>query len=361
MNHRQIAFAVPGDLATATGGYGYDRRIMQGLSELGWDVKHIALGDGFPWPDAQTLEQAQQVLLALPAGHPIVIDGLAFGVMPEVARALAQTHPLVALVHHPLALENGLSEAQRQQLHASEKAALVFAGKVIVTSPSTAALMPDFDVEPSRVVSILPGTEISAAVDSPAQSGQTGGDNKLVRLLSVGTITPRKGFDVLIAALAQIKNLPWHLNIVGDIERDVACAQALRQDILRFGLTERLSLLGSLSEAALASQYQASDVFVLASRFEGYGMAYAEAMAYGLPIVGTTGGAIPETVPAQAGILVAPDELAPLAKALALMVTDTEKRKIFALGARQAATALPTWQQSAQAFERVLLDCVNHY
>jgi len=342
----RLAFAVPGDLQTATGGYGYDRRIIKELQALGWLVEVVLLGDGFPWPDEATLVNAQRKLEALDPSTLIVVDGLAFGVMPEAMFQLAKSRQLVALVHHPLALENGLSASDQATLRASETRALAAAAHVIVTSQSTASLMPDFGVPLNKVNVVYPGTQ--------ASSRSRGGSTGRVELLSVGTIIPRKGFDVLVLALSKLIELDWHLTIIGDNERDPDCAAALAVQIKAYQLENRITLTGALNASELASYYDKSDVFVLASRFEGYGMAYAEAMACGLPVIGTTGGAITDTVPEQAGCLVAPGDVDALADAIALLVRDPLIREQYAQGAWQTGQALPTWEASGAQFADVL-------
>ena len=132
-----LAFAVPGDLATPTGGYAYDRRIIAELKTLGWTIDIIDLGDGYPRPDAANRAAVLPLLTRMPQGQPIVIDGLAFGVLPAAAASLHRRNPLIALVHQPLALESGLSLADVNKFRASERAALEFARRVIATSPST--------------------------------------------------------------------------------------------------------------------------------------------------------------------------------------------------------------------------------
>ena len=344
---RRLAFVVPGDLSAATGGYGYDRQIIGGLRAQGWQVDVVNPGDGFPFPTDETMRQATEMLLAIPSDMAVVIDGLAMGVMPDVAQRLSQTHCLVALVHHPLALELGLSAGQSGALAALERAALAAARHVIVTSPATArTLSSDFGVAPDRITVVLPGTG-----RAPASPGSTDG---IVRLVAVGSVIPRKGFDVLADALACVKDLPWHLSIAGDTTRDAATATALREQIVRLGLTDRITMLGTLSAEALDRVYGASDAFVLASHYEGYGMAYAEALAHGLPVIGTTGGAIADTVPPQDGILVEPGHVDALAKALATLIGDTNRRAQLAAGARTAATELPTWPQSCALFSGAL-------
>jgi len=344
---RRIAFAVPGDLATPTGGYAYDRRMIAELRNLGWDVGVIGLGDGFPRPDAKTRASAEAVLAALPKGRPIVIDGLAFGVMPEEAARLRKRNPLIAVVHHPLALETGLAAAEAADLHASEQAALAAAVRVITSSATTArGLVADFGVPADRITVAPPGFDRAALA--------RGGDGGVVQLLSVGSIVPRKGHDVLIAALACLTDLPWKLVIAGDRTRDREAAARLDADIARCNLANRVTVLGAVAPEQVDALYAAADLFVLASRFEGYGMVYAEAMMRGLPVVGTNAGAIPEAVPAGAGMLVAPDDPAALADVLRRLIENPEERRRLAEGARAAAQRLPSWQDSAKLFARAL-------
>jgi len=344
---KRFAFAVPGDLATPTGGYAYDRRMMTELGELGWQIDLLDLGEGFPWPDEAARATAQSRLLAMPAGRSIVVDGLAFGVLPETASQLAGRNPLLALVHHPLALEWGLSVKQADALRASERAALAAVQGVVVTSAATARLVAsDYGVPAERIVVARPGSD-------PALMSQ-GSQDGVVRLLSVGAIVPRKGFDVLISALATLTDLSWRLTIAGDRTRDRNAAARLDADIARHALGERIAAPGAVSPQRLAALYAEADVFVLASHFEGYGMAYAEAVAHGLPVIGTSAGAIPDTVPPDAGLLVDPGGSFALAKALRRVIGDADLRRRLASAARAAAPQLPTWRHSAEIFARAL-------
>ena len=342
-----VAFAVPGDLATPTGGYAYDRRMIAELKQLGWLVDLVDLGEGFPWPSNEVRSTAQTRLLAVPVDRTIVIDGLAFGVLPDIAALLRSRNPLIALVHHPLALESGLSVKQAAELHTDERTALTAASRVIVTSALTAKhLVADYAVPADRIDIARPGTDTAPMAH--------GSDDGIVRLLSVGAVVPRKGFDVLVAALATLTDLPWRLTIVGDRSRDPKSAAQLDADIVRLKLGSRITVLGAVSSERLAELYASADLFALASRFEGYGMAYAEAIAYGLPVIGTTAGAIPETVPASAGMLVPPDDSHALAFGLRALIENPDQRRRLTMGAREAAGRLPTWQESAKVFSHAL-------
>jgi glycosyltransferase involved in cell wall biosynthesis len=337
----RIAFAVPGDLATPTGGYGYDRRIIAELQALGWKVDVLSLGEGFPQPSTEQRAIALLRLQALPEGMPVVVDGLALGALPEEAKKIARRAPLVALVHHPLALETGLSPADAGKLFESERTALAAARAVIATSPSTGQrLSEDYDVAPESITVAPPGTDRGALA-----KGSTDGT---MRLLSVGAVVPRKGFDILVAALAPIAELPWRLTIAGDLTRDPARAAKLEADIAQHKLVGRVDVLGAVSQKRLAALYSSADIFVLASHFEGYGMAYAEAMAHGLPVIGTTGGATLNTVPPNAGLLVEPGKVQALTCALRILIENEKERRWLASGALAASADLPTWQSTAR-------------
>ena len=342
---KEVFFAVPGDLGNPTGGYTYDRRIVAELPALGWRPEVINLGAGFPCPTDETRARACARLSALAHGRPLVIDGLAFGALPDAAHGLRPRHPLVALVHHPLALESGLSAAESAALRASERAALACARHVVATSASVARLLvDDYGVTLEGISVVQPGTD-----RVPARPRN---ENSVVKLLAVGSLIPRKGYDVLVAALARLSHLPWRLTVVGDCGRSPQTARQVRADIARLGLADQVTLLGAVGADELAPLYASADLFVLPSRFEGYGMAYAEAIAHGVPVVGTTAGAIPETVPADAGVLVAPDDVEAFAAALQRLIANAGERERLVAGAR--AASFPSWREQAMLFARVL-------
>ena len=184
---------------------------------------------------------------------------------------------------------------------------------MIVTSTSTAAAVGSmFGVPGERICVAVPGTDAA-----PLASDSTDG---VVRMLSVGAVTPRKGQAVLVCALSGLEGR-WQLELAGSLERDPATVGELRALIADYGLADRVRLLGELDEEALAAAYDRADVFVSASFYEGYGMAIAEALARGLPVVAGTGGAVRDTVGPDAGLLVEPDDPIALRGALRRFLT----------------------------------------
>lgn len=341
-----VHFLIPGSLDQPTGGYGYDRRILAGLRDLGWEAVVHRLGDGFPDADASEILQARTVLETLPSGAVTVIDGLALAGMAEALAAERGRLRLVALMHHPLGDEVGMAPEARQRLAAAEWRALESVDRVIATSPFTARELIDHGV-PSAIVTVVPpGTD-------PAPAAR-GSGAAAVALLCVATLIPRKGHDTLLSALAAIGHRDWTLACVGSAARAGSTAEALRAQIARLGLADRVRFIGALDRVALDAIYDRSDLFVLASWHEGYGMVFAEALARGLPIVATSGGAVAETVPPDAGSLVPPGDVAGLAAALDRVIGDAALRRRMADRARAAGLALAGWPEMAGRFAAAL-------
>lgn len=346
----EAVFAIPGDLNTPTGGYVYDRQVMAALPGCGVNVRHLALPDGFPFPAEAALAETGRLLAAAPVNAPLVIDGLALGALPPALLEKVSA-PIIALLHHPLGLETGLSQQQSQDMLAVEKMALTFARQVIVTSQSTAETLAELGFAPPPSVTVaIPGTVLSQRAVGSADGRE---------IVSVGSVVPRKGYDVLVAALARLRDEPWRCTIVGGLDRDPACADALRAQIAREGLADRIRLAGTLGAAEISALLSKADIFALPSRYEGYGIVFAEAMAHGLPILATRAPAIPGTVPAQAGLLVEPDDVEAFTQALRLLMQDAELRKRLADGAWEHARTLPRWEDTAALVARVIKEVAH--
>jgi len=353
---RTIFLVVPGSLDTLTGGYLYDRRILAELRRLGNSVEVVSLDESFPMPTHAALDDAESRFAAIPDESPVVIDGLALAGLGELLPGLVERLDVIALIHHPLADETGLEPDVAASLAAAETAALAAVRGIVVTSPWTRGRLADFGVEPSRVAVVEPGTDAVLVPDTasvlvsdpaPVTVSDTGAG---VRLLTVATVTPRKGHATLVAALATLGDLDWTLRCVGSLERDRACAAALKKQIERAGLAGRIELAGEVAPDRIADEYVRADLFVLPSWLEGYGMAIVEAVAHGLPVVSTTGGAIPDTAPAGAARLVPPGDAAALAEVLRALIADRTELDALARGARAAAAQLPSWEMAGRRF-----------
>ncbi|WP_439589703.1 glycosyltransferase family 4 protein [Hydrogenophaga sp.] len=341
-----LAFLIPGDWNVRTGGYGYDRRLVQALRQAGWavDVHHL-VGD-WPYPGAAARSAAADLIASLADGRMVVIDGLAGAVLADEVRPHATRLRWVALVHHPLHLEIGLDETARSRLRLAEADALQLVRQVVVTGAATVQDLEAMGVASARIAVVEPGTDpILPKNRSPRGTGP-------IQLLCVATLTPRKGHAFLLQALSGLGELPWELHNVGSTTRDPVTAAALVAASAPWGA--RVQWHGELTEAAVQARFAAADVFVLPSLHEGYGMVVAEALAHGLPVVATNAGALAHTLPSQAGLHVNPGNALALREALARVIEDTPLREQLAAGARDAAARLPDWPRQAAAFARVL-------
>jgi glycosyltransferase involved in cell wall biosynthesis len=337
-----VHFVVPGDPATRTGGYLYDARIIEELRRQGWQVVLHTLADGFPDPDAQALAAAEWLFADFSNGATVVIDGLALGGMPQLVTAQAGRLRLVALIHHPLAMETGLSAADQQRLFEAEQVALAAVDRVIVTSSSTARALAEYSIAAEHIGIVPPGTD-------PAPLA-TGSGSTTLKLLCVATLTPRKGHAVLFDALATLRELDWQLQCVGSHSRSPETAVQLRSQLAELALERRVQLIDEITAVQLAAYYHHADLFVLPSHYEGYGMVLAEAVARGLPIVSTAAGAISDTVPKDAAVLVPPGDSTALALALREILTDATQREALARGARAARRRFTDWPTAGARF-----------
>lgn len=347
-----LAFIIPGALEQLTGGYLFDRHIVEGLRRLGREVSVHELPGTFPLADAAARAGAAAALRALPDGAAAVIDGLALPAFAECLPAEAARLRLAGFVHHPLAVETGLAPMARDMMAALEMRLLPRLKGVLCPSAITAWHVQEYGVPRDRIAVTPPGTRKPEA--PPRRAAREGP----VRLLAVATLTPRKGHRLLIEALGEVVDRPWHLTCIGSLTRDRDTVLALEAAIAARGLEERVMLAGEWPPARLGAAYADADLFVLPSYHEGYGMAFAEALAHGLPVIGTTAGAIPETVPADAALLVPPGDRSALAAALRLVLDSAPLRERLAAGAAKAGAALPDWEAATRhwlgALDRLL-------
>ncbi len=340
----RIAFHVPGPIAAVTGGTGYDRAIVAGLRAAGHAVAVSELAGRHPLADGAAQASAAAAWRALPDDALPVIDGSGLAAYAPLGDALAARRT-VGLIHHPTALEPEHGAATRAALHATERRLLPLLARVIVTSETTAArLVSEFGVDAGRIAVVVPGT----AAAPRSQGSATG-----CAILSIGVLTPRKGHDTLLAALALLPDLDWRLSIVGP-PRDAAHAAALVSLAETRGIAARVHFVGEAVGETLDRLWRNADLFALATRYEGYGMAIAEALKRGLPVAVTEGGAAAALVSPQTGIVAPVGDVAALSRAMRRLIYDTALRRDMSDAAWQAGQKLPDWTQQAARFAEAL-------
>ena len=331
-----VHFVLPGDIdADPSGGNVYDRQVIDRLP----DVREARVAGTWPRPDARSRAELAAALDALPDGAVVLMDGLVACGVPEVVVPRTGRLRVVVLVHLPLADEVGLSADIALALDAAEREVLTAAGAVVATSPWAArALVERHGL--TRVHAVEPGVTPPVVLPSPDPAG--------TRLLCVASVTPRKGHDVLVAALAAVADLPWTCACVGPTDRDPGYTGTVRALIDHHGLGDRVHLTGPRTGRALDESYARADLLVLPSRAETYGMVVAEALARDIPVVASSVGG----VLGDAGLLVPPDDPPALATALRRWLTDPSLRRTL----RDAAANRPSrsWDACARELAAVL-------
>ena len=187
-----------------------------------------------------------------------------------------------------------------------------------------------------------------------APGTQTGG-----RLLCVAAVTPVKGHDLLVAALAGIADVTWDCTCAGALDLDTGFVERVRGLAAAGGIADRMRFTGPLTGADLDGAFLGADLLVLGSRAESFGMVAAEALARGLPVVAPSVGGLPEalgrsrdgTVP---GLLVAPEDPQALGAALRSWLTGVPLRERLRAAALDRRTSLPTWADTGRALSRAL-------
>jgi glycosyltransferase involved in cell wall biosynthesis len=351
-----VHVVVPGDVddpEVPSGGNTYDRRVCRALPDAGWAVREHAVAGTWPHPDPAARAALAAVLAAVPDDATVLVDGLVACGVPDVVVPQAHRVRLVVLVHLPLGDEvgaaSGLAELERETLHA--------ASAVVATSPWAARrLAAAHGLGHDRIAVATPGVDPAPPAAGTDDAG---------RLLCVGSITPTKGQDLLVAALAAIAELPWHCDLVGPVRRDPAHVAAVRDAVQRHGLGERVRLVGPYTGERLAAAYAAADLLVVPSRTEAYGMVVTEALARAVPVLATAVGGVLQAVGHAPdgqlpGMLVRRADPSALAAALHRWLTDAALRTHLRRAAVARRETLDGWDETARRLAEVLgrLPCV---
>jgi glycosyltransferase involved in cell wall biosynthesis len=331
------------DPARPSGGNVYDLQICSALAERGWPVQVHPVPGSWPQPDAAAYEALGGVVQRIPDGAVALVDGLVGSTAPAVLVPHAKRLRLVALVHMPLR-------------HRREGTILSAATSVVTTSDWTRrALLELYSLPEERVHVAEPGVD-----RAPLSVGtETAGG-----FLCVASVVPEKGHDVLLDALAAMRDLSWSCLCVGSTSRDSAFAEGLQRRVSDDGLEGRVRFTGPLGGAELGHAYASADLFVLPSRAETYGMVVTEALARGLPVVAADVGGVAETLGygnggGRPGLLVPPGDPVALAAGLRSWLRDASVRRAWRAAARERRTALPGWSATTSALMRVLAEAAR--
>ena len=366
----RIGLLIYGSLDTLSGGYLYDRKLVEHLRQAGDSVEIVSL----PWrsyaahlADIFSLrlyrrlrDLSVDILLQDELNHP------SLALVNRRLRRLQPRYPLISIVHHLRSSE----QHPRRLLpvyRAVERCYLRTVDGFIFNSGTTrqavAALRGEGeDLNPLGGVIAYPAADHLATPDD-------GGAQRLIsarqsdagplRILFVGNLIARKGLHHLIDALSRLPPAEWRLDVVGDDAVDRAYAAALRRQIGAAGLEGNIRLHGRVSDSELAQQYRAAHLLAVPS-YEGFGIVYLEAMAFGLPVLASVHGGGGEIVGHGVnGFLVEPADTDGIAAQLSALAGDRDRLALLGRNARQRFASHPRWADSAAAIRQFLAACVQ--
>ena len=355
----RLLFVVYGSLQQISGGYLYDRKVVEFLKQRGVEVDCLEL-PRCPYllcPLHLFYSPLRRLFGPSPPGDYdcIIVDELTH---PSVFLPLFFRRPgppVVVLLHH-LKIQERIVFFLKVVARWMERSLLRNCDRIIVNSRTTRDTVGQLIHSTEGIYICPPGSDnldqTREAEESRSGKPARAGRETAVRLLITGNIIPRKGHDLLIRMLADLADLDWELRVVGAAV-DSLYKRRVDRLVRRYGLTGRVFYAGVLSGQDLSREYREADVFVFPSRYEGFGISLAEAIRAGLPFVAFSSGAIPE-VSGGRGLLAAEGDLEVFKRQLKRLICEPEFRERNAGISRSLAADLPTWRETGERFLRAI-------
>jgi len=340
----KLHFLVTGDINALTGGYLYNKKIAEGLTQRGFLVQMISL----PGPESDKQKTENECLAQfrkLERGSHVLADSLVMGTLHRVIRKFRDRLDIVGLVHLPVTFDP-VSGDRNKILAGFELEAMNNVRHLIVTGRYMMKMLVNAGVSPERISLVEPGVD-----NFPRKQ-----DYALLpyELLCISNYSPLKAQLVLIKALSRLRNRNWSLQLYGNRSTGREYLAELESRISNEKLADRVRIHDKLDHGEITAPFLKSDLFVLPSLFESYGMVLTESLAHGIPVVTTMGGNIPETVPSSMGIFTRPGNAEDLTSALDELFTDQKKYSSLCKAASGYYRQARPWKSAVDEWERIL-------
>ena len=352
----RVALVLYGNLEFISGGFLYDRMLVDYLRRQGETVEIVSL----PWRRYfmglldNLSANLRQRLLSLKADI-ILQDELAHPSLFRLNGSLkGQGPPVAAIVHH-LRCSEARPPWQNHLYRLVERRYLATVDGCIFNSRTTQRTVAELLGKNMPAVVAHPGANRFAITLTERDLAARAHEPAPLRLLFLGNVIPRKGLHTLLAALALLPGQAWRLTVAGSLEMDDAYVRQIRTRIAEAGWGGQIELTGALHEDALASCLARSQVLAVPSSYEGFGIVYLEGMAFGLPALATTAGGAREIITHGVdGFLTSAGDAAALAGHLRTFMENRDLLLAMSLAARKRFAAHPTWEDAGAAVHRFL-------
>lgn len=359
----KVGLIVYGDLDLVSGGNLYDRMLVEHLRHHGHDVDIVSLAHGsYARHLLQNFKLGLERRLARSGFDVLLQDELTHPSLfrfNERLRARGSC-PIVSIVHH---LRSSEDHAQRQLewYRRVEKRYLESVDAFVFNSHTTRESVEFLLQKKTHNVVATPGGDRLRSELTRDEVARRAGEAGPLRLLFVGNLIPRKRLHVLLTVLGEMRDAAWTLDIVGSTDVDRSYAREIEQQLQRLELAPKVSLHGTLGGELLAERYRSAQMLVVPSSYEGFGIVYLEAMAFGLPVIAGAAGAADEIVEHDAtGFLVPPDDTFSLRLQLERAIDDRESLTQLSVKTLERFADHATWEQSMTRIEDFLTALVAH-
>jgi glycosyltransferase involved in cell wall biosynthesis len=354
----RVGLVIYGSLDTLSGGYLYDRMLVDYLRRSGDQVEIVSLprrsylrslGDDFSGSLRRRLEQGRyDFLLQDELNHPSL-----FRINRRLRKKVA--YPVITIVHHLRSCE--LRPAWQGRFYRQvERRYLDSVDGFIFNSQTTRGEVEKLVGAGKPHVVAYPGRDHFSSTITREQVKERADSPGPLRIIFLGNLIPRKGLHVLLQALCRLPRDSWKLEIVGSTDVDRAYARTIRRQIARAGLGQHVRLSGLLTDSQLADRLSKSQLLTVPSSYEGFGLAYLEAMGFGLPVITSTAGAAPEVISHQRnGFLADFGDVGALAQSIERLTKDRHLLLEMSLNALERYGDFPTWEQTASEIRGFLL------
>lgn len=344
----RIGFLLYGSLETVSGGYFYDRKLVEYLRDQGDQVDIISL----PWRgylfhlldnfSSNLINQLQDLSIDL-----LIQDELNHPSLAWLNQKIDVSYPIIALVHH-LRCKEVHPSLQNRFYRWVEKEYLNSVDGFIFNSQTTRATVGELSTIKPRpwVVANPAGDRFNPQVNVE-QIGERAYQPGPLKLLFLGNIIPRKGLHTLILALNNLPSGTCTLDVVGNLEIDRAYGRSVQRLVRQLELSDDVQFHAALEDGLLYNMMMDSQLLVVPSSYEGFGIVYLEGMGFGLPGIGTHQGAAAEIIlPDQNGYLIEAEDSASLANILLKLHQDRGKLAMLGAAAKLRFNQFPSWEES---------------
>ena len=353
----RVGLLLYGTLDTLSGGYLYDRKLVEHLQSQGDEVEIISLpwrnyarhlGDNLLTGPLKRLKDLQvDLLLQDELNHPSL-----FWLNHRLQKHI--TYPIIAIVHHLRSSE--MHPTLNKQIYRwIERYYLSTVDGFIYNSRATRQVVEKMARAESPAVVAYPGRDHLNSQISESEITQRAHDPGPLRLLFLGNIIPRKGLHALLKAVNRLPKEHWRLKVVGGLQVDPDYVRKVRHQIETNSLSDNIKLLGRLNEKELTAQMIRSQILVVPSTYEGFGIVYLEGMGSGLPAIACTAGGAGEIIThGQDGFLVEPGDFISLSGRINELNCNRDRLAEMSQAARQRYLIHPTWQQTGNQINSFL-------